>query len=93
MLVMAKAVTAVLLRFWATVVHFSHVLAEFLSSSFIRKLHLRAGRALFQAALQSVCEALLHGGHRNASLLSLPSIWLDQLLHQLTGETQEVSFI
>lgn len=44
----------------------------------------------FQAALQAVCEALLHGGHRNASLLSLPSVWLDQLLHQLAGETQEV---
>ncbi|CAM9102187.1 unnamed protein product, partial [Hapterophycus canaliculatus] len=42
-----------------------------------------------QAALQGVCEALLHSGRQNASLICLPSIWLDQLLHQLTGDKQE----
>ncbi|CBJ32757.1 conserved unknown protein [Ectocarpus siliculosus] len=42
-----------------------------------------------QAALQTVCEAMLHGGRRNAPLARLPSLWLDQLLGQLAGEKQE----
>eukprot|EP00752_Nemacystus_decipiens_P004263 g3894.t1 len=42
-----------------------------------------------QAALQAVCEALLHSGRRNTTLLGLPSVWMDQLLRQLTGEKQE----
>lgn len=43
-----------------------------------------------KAAFQAVCEALLHGGRRNPSLMSLPSIWLDKLLQQLDGSKQEV---
>ncbi|CAN0161291.1 unnamed protein product [Ectocarpus sp. 6 AP-2014] len=42
-----------------------------------------------QAALQTVCEAMLHGGRRNAPLARLPSLWLDQLLGQVAGEKQE----
>ncbi|CAM9200948.1 unnamed protein product [Ectocarpus sp. 13 AM-2016] len=42
-----------------------------------------------QAALQTVCETVLHGGRRNAPLTRLPSLWLDQLLGQLAGEKQE----
>ncbi|CAM9203468.1 unnamed protein product, partial [Ectocarpus sp. 8 AP-2014] len=42
-----------------------------------------------QATLQTVCEAMLHGGRRNAPLARLPSLWLDQLLGQLAGEKQE----
>ncbi|CAM9221310.1 unnamed protein product [Ectocarpus fasciculatus] len=42
-----------------------------------------------QAALQAVCEALLHGGRRNAPLARLPSLWLGQLLGRLAGEKQE----
>eukprot|EP00903_Cladosiphon_okamuranus_P018216 g16755.t1 len=42
-----------------------------------------------QAALQAVCEALLINGRRNTYLIGLPSIWMDQLLRQLSGEKQE----
>lgn len=60
-----------------------YLAASFFSNS-------RCCSRLSQAALQAVCEALLHSGRRNTSLLGLPSIWMEQLLRQLTGEKQEV---
>lgn len=43
-----------------------------------------------QGAFQAVCEALLQMGDQNPQLSYLPSIWLDNLLSQLTRVENKV---